>query len=153
MKERHLAIGHIVGGQAEPRSHPLACRSRSPIRQSHRFWCARRSAGEDQDRSRLGVRQWAIKWFGNLTGEQPVVRRALDIKGRHIGGQQRGMGLTGYHELAVGMGGVHHKFGTTPSWIEADGGGTRQRRGANPQQVLGNILQQQAEMGRLRGVE
>ena len=52
------------------------------------------------------------------------------------------MGLTGYNELAVGVGGIHRKFGTAPSWIEADGGGPRQRRRADPQEVLGHVLQQ-----------
>ncbi len=64
--------------------------------------------------------------------------------------EELGPGLVGDDQLAVGEDDVAGQLGPAPGGVDPDHGGTAQRGGTEPEQVLGDVVEEDADMERPR---
>ena len=84
--------------------------------------------------------------------EQPLILRLVDQeKAARLNTEiepleQAGLGRVGDDQLAVGMADVGRQFSAPPGGIDPDDGGAGQGRPSDPEEILGHVFQEHADV-------
>ncbi len=180
VEEGHGCIADVVPSELEHHGHPVARGQQSALCAAHRLGRGRRSGSEEQHPERVDVGIGAGRLAPALTFRLPVAPGSLQclLEGLTPGGRLVPVGETvrdedparechslgarsqlllvarlGDDELDVGVRDVPAEMRAAPGVVQPRHGGTGQARTAEGEDVVGRVVQQEADVGRSAGVE
>ena len=156
MEHRHRQVAHVVGTELHHVGQRAADPAEPALRAQARLGSARR-ARREQQQVQVGVGDLDVRESSaSVMLERLGVRGGLDLEGavRPDAGvdpiEERRVAPFGHQQLALGVGDVAGQLRAPPGRVDADDDRARDRRRAEPDGELRDVVEQDAHVERAR---